>query len=336
MKRRTFNAILSAGLMYGTISRSKMNAANKKTPYLRKDSNIGLIAPSGRLSEEKLAKAMKNLHGLGFKTNLAKNAMQTDGYLAGPDHVRIHDLHAMYADPEIDAIWCLRGGYGATRILDYLNFEIIAKNPKPLIGYSDITALLNTIYQKTGNPCFHGPVAASTMSEYTIEHLKPLYGLSSEYKIHLSKNNTKEAVDKSVYSYMEINPGKAKGKLVGGNLTLVSSLVGTAHAVQAKNKLVFLEDIGEEPYRVDRMLTQLISSGFLDSVKGVILGIFAGCHKKDENSKTLLETIKERMSRIDAPSAYGFSFGHIDDQCSFQIGQMAEMDTTAKTITLYP
>ncbi len=336
MHRRTFNKILSTGILANSFPIKTMNTTTKKKRYLRPNSNVGLITPSGRITQEKLDKAIANIEALKINYTLADNVMANDGYLAGQDHLRIHDLHKMYADPDIDAIWCVRGGYGATRIVDYLNYELIAKNPKPLIGYSDITVLLNTIYQKTGSPCFHGPVAASTMSDYTIEHLKPLYGLDSKFTISIAAANIEKQTDKSVYQYKELVPGKAKGKLVGGNLTLISSMVGTDHALVAKDKLVFLEDIGEEPYRIDRMLTQLISSGFFEGVRGVILGVFAGCHKKDEHSKTLVEVVGERMSRIKAPSAYGFSFGHIDDQCSFEIGQMAEMDTGAKTISLFP
>jgi len=312
-----------------------MKSTKKTKRYIHSDSHIGLIAPSGRLTEEKLEKAKKNLERLGLKYIFSKFSAESEGYLAGSDQKRIHDLHAMYADESIDAIWCVRGGYGATRILDYLDYDLIARNPKPLIGYSDITALLSSIYQKTGNPCFHGPVAASTMSDFTIEHLKPIYGLEKDFTIHLSKDNLALAEEKSVYAFKEIKKGKVKGELAGGNLSLISAMLGTDHALDSRNKLIFLEDIGEEPYRIDRMLTQLISSGFFDEVKGVIMGIFAGCHKQDPHSKTLIEVITERMQRVNAPSVYGFSFGHIDDQCSFEIGQEAMLDTDARTVTLF-
>lgn len=332
MDRRTFNKIL--GITW-SIDPLFMKPLKKTKPYLSQKSHIGLIAPSGRLSAQHLEKAKSNLDALGLNYSFSKHVAESDGYLAGADHIRIHDLHAMYDNPEIDAIWCVRGGYGATRIIDYLDYKLIKRNPKPLIGYSDITALHTAIYQRTGSPCFHGPVAASTMSQYTIDHLKPLFGLEKDFVIRLSDKNLELGKEQSVFEYKEINPGKAKGKLIGGNLSLMSAMVGTPYAMDARDKLVFIEDIGEEPYRVDRMLTQLISSGFFKEVKGVVFGIFAGCHKKDEYSKTLIEVISERMSRIKAPSAYGFSFGHIDDQCSFQIGQEAELDTTARTITLF-
>jgi len=333
MNRRTFNKLLGIGL--GTLDHSFMKPLMKKKEYISKESHIGLIAPSGRLTQTKLQKAKKNLDVLGLKYTFSKYAAESDGYFAGTDAMRIHDLHAMYDNPEIDAIWCIRGGYGVTRIVDHLDYDLIGRNPKPIIGYSDITTLLAAIYQKTGNACYHGPVAASTMSEYTIDHLKPIYGLDKDMDIELSKSNIEMAKEKTVYQYRVINPGKAKGKLVGGNLSLLSAMVGTRHALQAKNKLVFLEDIGEEPYRVDRMLTQLISSGFFEGVRGVFLGVFAGCHKKDEHSKTLIEVISERIKRIEVPSAYGFSFGHIDDQCTFRFGQEAELNTEARTIRLF-
>jgi len=334
MHRRTFNKLIAKGTIMTPLMYNKTSSYKKKNKPLHKGSTIGLITPAGIINEERLTKTKANLEQLGLKFFHTENVLLKHGYMAGSDTIRLKELHDMYADNSIDGIWCIRGGYGATRILDYLDFDLIKKNKKPLIGYSDITALLNTIHQQTASPCFHGPVASSTMTEYTSGHLAPIFGLQDEHRINLSTNNKIRGEEEAVYRFKTITPGKAKGKLVGGNLSLLASLMGTKHEVKTKNKIVFIEDVGEAPYRVDRMLTQLISAGFFSKVKGIILGVFAGCERKDEETQTLHEVVQERIKRLQIPAVYGFSFGHIDNQCTFPIGAKAEFDASTGTVTL--
>ena len=305
----------------------------KKFKPIKKGDTVGLVTPSGPISQKRLDNALANMKALGLKTYYTDQVMQIDGYLAGSDTERLHELHGMFQNPKIDAIWCVRGGYGATRYLDHLDFALIHENPKPLIGYSDITALLNTIHQNTGNPCFHGPIAGSIFSEYTKESLSPLFS-KTDTIFSLSANNIEKGEKESAYQYRVVVPGKIEGPLVGGNLSLLSALVGTQHEVDTKGKVIFIEDVGEEPYRIDRMLTQLITSGFFSEAKGIILGVFADCEKKDTNSWTLQETINERIEHIGLPCVYGFSFGHIKDQVTFPIGAYANMNSASATLTL--
>ncbi|MEZ5345349.1 MAG: LD-carboxypeptidase [Pyrinomonadaceae bacterium] len=339
MDRRDFGKLLAAGgtalILPKAVSAKKTVAAKAKP--LKPGSRIGIIAPATRSNERRLETAKANLESFGFKYFHTEKILDTHGNFAGTDAHRLSEIHRMYADSSIDAIWAIGGGYGTTRILDRLNFDLIKRNPKPLIGYSDITALLNTIHQKTGSPCFHAPVAASNYEgNYTRAMLAPLFGIKPPFKIPHAQENIERGIEDEDYRYKVITPGKAKGELAGGNLSLLVSLVGTKHAVDTKNKLVFIEDVGEAPYRVDRMLTHLISSGFFEKARGVVLGIFSDC-KLDENdteSFDLVEVVTERMKQLRVPSVYGFSFGHIRHQCTLPIGVEAELDTEAKTLTL--
>lgn len=333
MNRRHFSILIPATL--ATLPSLIAQSAHVKRPRpLKKGDTIALVTPSGPINEKRLQSTINRVEKLGFKTVHSDKVVLQNGYLAGTDQDRLLDLHDAFSNKKIDAIWCIRGGYGATRYLDQLDFDLIRENPKPLIGYSDITALLNTIFQHTGNPCFHGPVAGSSISEFTMNGMHPLFH-EEGFTFSLSENNIEKGNEDPIYRYREIVPGIARGPLAGGNLSLLSAMVGTKHAVDAKGKLVFIEDVEEEPYRVDRMLTQLISSGFFDEATGIILGIFADCGKKDEKSWTLAETIDERMKNIGKPCAYGFSFGHIVDKITFPLGVEAEMNTSLAQVKLF-
>ena len=305
-----------------------------KPARLRKGQKVGLIAPGSAIEEEALQKAIKNLKDLGLKVELGKHVRAKHGYIAGTDEERLSDLHMMFRRSDIDAIWCARGGYGCTRLLPDLDYELIKSNPKLLIGYSDITALLNGIFEKTGLVGIHGPVGASEQTDYTKAHfVKVAMKSNKQFKIELSAENQQEE-DKAFEIYA-IQPGKAEGVLVGGNLSLLAAMAGTTYQPQVKDRLVFIEDVGEKPYRVDRMLTQLRQAYALEEAAGIALGVFADCEAdEDDASLTLKECLHDRLGDLDIPIMYGFSFGHISNQCSFPVGVRAQMDTTKKTITL--
>ena len=334
MNRRNFSKLIPTLMAAPLINNLDPNPKVKFKP-LKKGDTVGLVTPSGPISQKRLDNALANMKALELKAVYTDQVMAIDGYLAGSDESRVQELHEMYENPKVDAIWSVRGGYGATRYLDQLDFDLIKKNPKPLIGYSDITALLNTIYQKTANPCFHGPIAGSLFSDYTQAGLAPLFS-KKEVDFSLSANNIERGKKESAYQYRVIVDGKIEGALCGGNLSLLTSLVGTKHAVETKGKVVFIEDVGEEPYRIDRMLTQLISSGFFNEVKGIILGVFADCEKKDEHSWTLQETITERLKVIGKPCVYGYSFGHIKDQLTFPIGRAIKLNPDQGLLSVKP
>ncbi len=292
------------------------------TPLLSPGDTVGLITPAGFITEEKLKKTIQNFESFGLKTVYYSSILNKEGYLAGNDESRLKEFHLMYENKDVKAIVCVRGGYGTTRLLDKFDFKLIKRNPKPLIGYSDITALINAIYRKTGIPGFHGIVGAGNFTEYTSRNFKNLFfEITENVEIELFEKHTKEA--------LVINGGQVSGKLAGGNLSLLISLIGTPFDVSWDNKIVFLEDVGEAPYKIDRMLTHLISAGKFKKVKGIILGRFKDCEAaKDDkiNSFSLKEVILDRIKPLNIPAVYGFSFGHIKNQAIFPTGIKADFD----------
>lgn len=340
MNRRQFSRQLALGaaaplMLPGMASQSVAPAVEKIKPKrLQAGDLIGLVTPGSFIPDQALEKAVKNLEGLGFRTALAPNIRAKMGYVAGTDQQRLDDLHGMFANPEIKAVWCARGGYGCTRLLPRINFNLIRQNPKVFIGYSDITALLNAVWQKTGLIGFHGPVASSTFTAYTTEHLLAvLVEGQAPHEIPLATDYASST--DPLFQFQTLQPGKVQGTLVGGNLTLLSAMAGTEFALNAAGKLVFMEDIDEKPYRVDRMLTQLQQSAHLKDALGFALGIFSGCEADaGDESLTLGETVSQQLIGTGAPAVYGLSFGHVQHQCTLPVGIMAQLDTQTRMITL--
>ena len=341
MNRRQFNKNILIGLGSSVIApkiyHNNTNTFMKK--YLKPKAlapgdTIGLITPSSSITEEKLEKAISNMKMLGLKVKLGKHIKAINGYLAGTDEQRLEDLHDMFADDEVDGIWCIRGGYGVGRILPEINYKLIKKNPKVLIGYSDITALLLAIHKETGLIGFHGPLASSEFTDYSVKHLKGvLMNPKMSYTIGHAMDSD-DSKDKAYHSKV-LRAGKAKGELTGGNLTLLAAAVGTDFQPKFKNKLVFIEDIGERPYRLDRMITQLLQGSDLDKAAGIVLGVFEDCEaKKDDRSLSLMEMFEDRLGHLDMPIIYGLSFGHIKNHMTLPVGIEAEMDTAKRTVRL--
>jgi muramoyltetrapeptide carboxypeptidase len=350
MNRRQFNKNILMGLgsssipftFYNNLSHDHNIQPNSnmkkciKPKALSPGDTIGLITPSSSITDEKLEKAISNMKMLGLKVKLGKHIKAINGYLAGTDEQRLEDLHNMFADDEVDGIWCIRGGYGVGRILPKINYNLIKKNPKVLIGYSDITALLLAVHQKTGLICFHGPVASADFSAYTVRHLKgALMNPQMSYTIDYAIDNN--SFTEPSYRIKVIRPGKAKGELTGGNLTLLAAMMGTDFQPKFKNKLVFIEDIGERPYRLDRMFTQILQSSDLHEAAGIILGVFADCEAKEgSRSLSLMEMFQDRLGHLEMPIIYGLSLGHIKNHMTLPVGIEAEMDTEKRTITPDP
>ncbi|HEY9187721.1 MAG TPA: LD-carboxypeptidase [Ignavibacteria bacterium] len=302
-----------------------------KPKALKKGDKVGLIAPASYIEEpEDLNIAIDIMRWLGFEPVVGKNVMKQYGYLAGKDSERADEINEMFSRKDVSGIFCMRGGYGTMRILPYIDYENIIKNPKVIIGYSDITALLQAIYVKTGLVCFHGPVALSTYSEYTLEYLRKAIFINKkigEIKNPTTPPNKVETKNRII----KINGGKAEGILIGGNLSLLVSLIGTPYDIDYKNKILFIEEIGEEAYRVDRMLTQLWLSGKLEQLSGIIIGKITDY--KSPNSKpafsntlSLEEVIRTRLETLKIPAVYGYMIGHIEDKITVPIGVKAILD----------
>lgn len=306
-----------------------------KPKRLKAGDRVAVIAPASGLTPESFDRALQNLESLGLKPKVGKSARGVKGFLSATDKERLDDLHWAFSDKEIAGVWCVRGGYGAGRLLPAIDYNLIRKNPKVLIGYSDITALHLAISQATGLVTFHGPVAASELSVYTKTHVtSALLNPSTPYKIEVSEyNKTQES---NLFRTETITGGKARGRLVGGNLSLLAALAGTPFGLQRdmKGKILFIEDVGEQPYRIDRMLTQLRQSIDLRGLAGIALGVFEDCNPRTKDTQTLQEVVKDRLGDLGVPVVYGLSFGHIRDQFTIPVGIEAELDATNATMTL--
>jgi muramoyltetrapeptide carboxypeptidase len=350
MDRRKFITgsllVTGGGLLAPTMAKAESKAFASgtwpgrivKPKKLSKGDTIGLITPSSALSRGSFESTLKNMEALGFKVKYSDNMRVRKGFLAGTDQQRLDDLHAMFADTSVDGIFCARGGYGAGRLLPGIDYGLIASNPKAFIGYSDITALHFAIFNKTGLVTFHGPVGASNFTDYTAESFEDTL-IKGKGKIRIEQAKEDRDKQEDYIQIYSISEGVAKGELVGGNLSLVSSLAGTPFDLDFTGKLVFLEEVGESPYRVDRMLTQLLLAGKLQAAKGIVLGVFSDCDEKDTDpdfgdKTSLKETLAERLGGLGIPVLYGMSFGHVSNIATLPMGISAELDTYKQSLTL--
>ncbi|MEP4091375.1 LD-carboxypeptidase [Reichenbachiella sp.] len=344
MDRRSFvkkSAVVSATTMLTMNAAGAHNTAEAdiiKPKALRKGDTIGLITPGSAVSRQAFEKAVNNLESMGFKVRFTENMSVRKGFLAGTDKQRLEDLHEMFEDETINGIVCARGGYGSGRLLPDINYDLIKSNPKVLVGYSDITALLYGIHKKTGLVCFHGPVGASEYSEFTTKGFEQvLVKGRAGMKFEVPKD-WREKEDLA-YQTLPLVGGQAEGALVGGNLSLMCSLMGTPYDIDFTDKIVFIEDVGESPYRVDRMLTQLLNSRKLDKAKGIAMGVFNGCETKPEDpdfalSTSLENVLRDRFGELKMPVLYGLPIGHIDDNATLPIGVRAQLDVERATLKL--
>ncbi len=352
MKRRIFtNQLLRGGLALGTMpflssclssneNKALMNTENNhkknkiiKPKRLQVGDTVALLTPSSSLPAHRLQDAIKNIEKLGLKPKLMPNVNAKRGFLAGSEAARLADLHTAFADNTCAGVWCVRGGYGAARLLPKIDFDIIQKNPKVFVGYSDITALHCAIFEQTGLVTFHGPVGASVFTPYTTASVqKTIFAPTPEYVVEHCAENLQKTTN--LFQPKVISEGKAKGRLIGGNLSLISAAAGTPYFPDLKGKILFLEDIDERPYRVDRMLVQLAQSADLRQVAGIALGIFEGCNPKpEEDSLSLMECFQDILGGLGVPVMYGLSFGHIDNQFTLPVGIEAQLDTKTQTLT---
>jgi muramoyltetrapeptide carboxypeptidase len=307
-----------------------------KPKRLKAGNTIGLIAPSSNTWEnQEIDFAMDVLRSFGFKVKPGEHLYNRKGYLAGEDKERAADVNKMFADKAIDAVYCLRGGYGSTRILPYLDFELIKKNPKVIVGYSDVTALLNAIYAKTKLVTFHGPIAKQNFSDYTLESFKKIL-FTPKANIELATPpifEAKEGQAEKDNRLITVTPGKASGQLIGGNLSLMVKLVGTPFEPSYKNKILFLEDVEEQPYRVDGMLTHLLIAGRLGQLAGIVFGKCTDCKAKGA-SLSLEQVIKDRLGNLNVPVLTGVMIGHIEDMSTIPVGALTTLDASKKKLLL--
>jgi muramoyltetrapeptide carboxypeptidase len=324
---------------FGNYSIESPNPTVIKPQRLKKGDKVGLIAPGWMITQNQLDESVNNLEILGFQSFYTKRILGKYGYYSGPDQDRADDINEMFSNPDIKGIFCAHGGYGCTRLLRLLDFSGIKENPKLIIGFSDATAFLNAINQQTGLVTFHGPISRTIQNDFSKNHFENVaINPKENYLIESCPENAETILFYPEFSRYTINSGIAKGRLVGGNLSIICSLIGTKHQLDFTGKIVFIEDIGEEPYRIDRMLTQLIEIGALQKAAGLAFGVFKGCGKTDKslapNSFDLQEVINERIKPLNIPAVYGLSFGHYKNNFTIPIGINAKLDADKMTIEL--
>lgn len=284
---------------------------------LRKGDIIGIIAPASPVTNEETQPAIQIIKQQGYTVLEGDHLYDTQGYLAGRDEDRLNDLHEMFRNNNIKAVLCARGGYGTPRLLDKVDYDLIKENPKLFIGYSDITALLLAIYHKTGLVVWHGPMLRGTEGrEDNISNLLNILSSGGVIKSGLTAENV-------------LKKGKARGRLLGGNLSLISSLLGTPYMPSLEGVILFIEDKGEPLYRIDRMLTQLKLAGVLEGVRGLIAGEFKDCVDTQEINRLLFETVSR-----DCPVYTGFPAGHGKENHPLPFGVEAELDTESLTFNV--
>lgn len=297
-----------------------------KASVWKKGDTIGIVSPAGPIKREELERGIKIVESLGLRVKLGKHVFDKYGYLAGKDTDRAADLNDMFKDNEVKGIICSRGGYGSGRIVELLDYEVIKQKPKVLLGYSDITYLHTAIRQRTGLITFHGPMVASDMGESDFAKLS--YDLLQQFFI------PQDVIYTTAISPLEaIVHGKATGALVGGNLSLLASTLGTPDEIDTKGKLLLLEDVAEPPYKIDSMLNQLKHAGKLEQAEGILIGDFTDCDAKDpETSLSFDQVLVDYLTDLEKPVLKGFRIGHCNPNITVPLGTEATMDTKTKTL----
>lgn len=291
---------------------------------VKKGATIGLVCPAFHpRTNEEVNEFLTMLTKRGYKYKLGKTMMLKEGYLAGSDDERAQDLMDMFLDPKIDAIFCYKGGYGCSRIIDKLDFDLIKKNPKLIVGFSDITVLLNVIYQKCSFPTLHGDMGIC------LRHA-PLNTVNNFFD--LMENGFTAPLKNSEQELTIINSGCAEGVLVGGNLSLIYNLLGTPYEIDMKDKILFIEDVEEAPYSIDRMLCALKLSGKLKELKGVICGTFSSCTA--DSDQTVDELLDLYLRPLNIPVISNFECGHTNPFINLPIGLKVRLDTKDKSVTV--
>ncbi|QHG14710.1 LD-carboxypeptidase [Nostoc sp. ATCC 53789] len=323
IKRREF--ITTCGLATLATQIPSFTAQGKPSPnIIRKPSRlqvgdtVGLIAPAGIVDAKDIEAAQQSLSQLGLKVKLGKHILDRYGYLAGKDSDRAQDVNLMFSDRTIKAIIPMRGGWGCNRILPLLNYSLIRSHPKIIIGYSDITTLLLAINARSKMITFHGPVATSTWNQFTVDYFKRI--------LFNGEAVTMQNLNPSEVRVETIAPGKATGKLIGGNLSVLSAMIGSPYLPSWNKSILFVEEVGEDVYRIDRMLTQLKTAGILNQIAGFIFGQCTKCSLGDEPSFTLMQVLQQHLLPLGIPAWYGSMIGHIKDKFTLPIGLEVEID----------
>jgi len=338
LSRRTLiQAAAAAALLVPSVGVAAPLPPRRKPPRLRRGDTVGLVEPAYFTPDAfDLELVLETIRAMGLVPKPAPNILSRYGYLAGPDQERAAHVNAMFADPAVRAIFAVRGGWGSGRILPHLDFDLIRANPKLLVGFSDITALHLALAARTDCPTIHGPNAASAWGRLSWDSFRRL-AFDAETPTWSVPAGTDDRLAQRNGRIRTFRPGRAAGPLIGGNLTVLSALAGTPYLPSFDGAILFLEDVEEAQYRIDRMLTQLALAGILGRVAGVVFGQCTDCIARNSSSIggfTLSEVLAQHFSPLGVPAFQGALFGHIENQFSLPVGVRAEIDAAEGTIRM--
>ena len=288
-----------------------------KGACLQPKHTVGVIAPSSPFSQSEILEGLKLLESFPLKIKPGSHLFNHLNYLAGSDHDRVSDLHQMFSDPSIKAIFCVRGGYGSARLLNKIDFDLIRKNPKIIVGFSDLSALLIAIFKQSGLITIHGPTLTDLPKNKNWQNLSRLITTPHRPRVFFKQGKV-------------INKGKARGILLGGNLSTICSLLDTPFLPSFDGVILFLEEKGESPYRLDRMLTQLLLSGRLDGLSALIIGQIVDCGEIE----LIYNLLKERLGGLPIPVVTGLPVGHGNENISLPLGRPALLDTERMVVEI--
>jgi muramoyltetrapeptide carboxypeptidase len=352
MKRRYFlKSGATAGVMaiaatkasgLSAVDRAAMSVASAppalKPRRLQPGDTVGLVAPATAVFQDVEADiARESLEALGLKVKIGQHMRDRHGYLAGEDKARADDINRFFADSSIAGVLPIRGGWGSARLLPYLDFDTIRRNPKVMMGFSDITALHNSIQAKTGLITFHGPNGGGRWDAWSVDYVKRIVfngeAVTLSNPTTLSDRNSLTQVDNRTRT---ITPGTARGRMMGGNLTVLTAILGSPYVPDYTGAILFLEDVQENLYRIDRMLTSLKLAGILDKAKGVVFGVCSQCGPGNDNyaALTLEEILADHIKTLGVPAWQGAMIGHDQPQWTVPFGLEVEIDATAATVTM--
>jgi muramoyltetrapeptide carboxypeptidase len=333
MKRREF-----IGASLGALSLRAAAGSPLKPKALKPGDTVGLITPATYVSDpDRLLMARRTAEHFGLRPKMGRNVGKRAGYLGGTVEERLDDLHAMFRDPEVKGVFAIRGGYGSEHLLDRIDYDLIRRNPKVFLGYSDITALHLAIGKRTGLTTFHGPMMLARFSEYSQKWFRKAL-FESEPLGEVGNPPESNALRPS-HSLRTVRPGKGRGPLVGGNLSLIATTMGTPYEIDTRGRILFIEDVEEQPYSIDRMLSQLRLSGKLQQAAGIVLGECAACRPRDfqpafESTFSYGEVVDNILAGLDVPVLAGLTIGHTDDQLTLPAGVMASLDAGAQKLVI--
>ena len=339
MDRRQFIAgtsLAALSLPLAGIGKARAAANGRLLPVpLAKGDTVGLVSPSSASDDSfSLQLAREAMEALGFTVKAGAHYASRRGHLAGTDAERAGDLNAMFADKAVKAIVCTRGGSGAARLLPLLDYDAIRRNPKVLLGYSDITALHCAIRAKTGLITFHGQIGSGSWNKFNVDQFRRVL-LERELVEYRNKAEADDELVPRRNRTITIAGGKARGELVGGNLTVLTALAGSPYLPDFSGKILFLEDVGEAPYRIDRMFSTLKLMGALDRIAGFVFGECTDCKPGDGYGSLTLEQIFDDYIRpLGIPAYRGAMIGHIREQFILPVGGKVELDADAGTLRL--